>query len=219
VRFIENNDSLDTVSNSVLVNIESCILKKYYPLNLNDTLDQRLLQNYNQKKFRLNCKASKSIQNTVKDDTIKLMLLMDKQKDLEFFPRFNNLVFIQQWRARKEIADQEQLIGLGDRNKIKLNPQGGHLRRVLAYNVNRRIVRTLRFERAAGGEKIYTILNVYECNDGLYEAVLRWGKIEGTAVGGGTLKYPLGDKTAMLYYISHLRGFYGLMHEFKSDSA
>ncbi len=46
------------------------------------------------------------------------------------------------------------------------------------------------------GKKIYSILNVYEStSDGLlFEAVLRWGDVEGTSCNGGTLRYPLGMK-------------------------
>ncbi len=52
-----------------------------------------------------------------------------------------------------------------------------------------------------------------------YVGVLRWGTVEGTAVNGDTLKFPLGNKQAVEYYIMHFKGFYGILHTLISDSA
>jgi hypothetical protein len=49
--------------------------------------------------------------------------------------------------------------------------------------------------------------------------VLRWGTVEGTAINGDTLKFPLGNKQAVEYYIMHFKGFYGILHTLISDSA
>ena len=63
------------------------------------------------------------------------------------------------------------------------------------------------------------MLNVYELPDNTYEGVLRWGTVEGTAIDGQTLRYPIGNKQAVEYYIAHFKGFYGIVHQLVSDSA
>lgn len=68
-------------------------------------------------------------------------------------------------------------------------------------------------------DRIYSILNVYELDGGQYEGVLRWGTQEGTAIDGDTIRFPLGNKPAVDYYIAHFKGFYGIIHKLISDSA
>jgi hypothetical protein len=61
-------------------------------------------------------------------------------------------------------------------------------------------------------------MNVYDLGDGQYEGVLRWGNAEGTAIGGDTIKYPLGNRQSVEYYIAHFRGFYGILHKLVADT-
>lgn len=69
----------------------------------------------------------------------------------------------------------------------------------------------------------------------MYEGILRWGAqegiaidiIPGSAIDGDTLRYPIGNKQAVDYYVAHFRGifkllmlgFYGIRHKLVSDSA
>jgi hypothetical protein len=80
--------------------------------------------------------------------------LIEKANDIDFYPRFAQLSFIEDWKKKKKMADEEQMIGLGDKQKIKLTTSGisGILKlinvsapkKILSYNMNRRIVRTLK---------------------------------------------------------------------------
>ncbi|KAJ3093059.1 hypothetical protein HK102_010964 [Quaeritorhiza haematococci] len=68
--------------------------------------------------------------------------------------------------------------------------------------------------------KMHTILNVYETEPDEFEAVLRWGNVEGTSTGNGnTLRYPLGNAVAAEHYIAHFRNFYGLTNNLLADTA
>jgi hypothetical protein len=231
-RFIELNHKCEIDS----VEIESKILNQIYPkldLSLKSNFNDKLLKHYNAKKYLTKSSvASNPLASSVqaenkiskRNEFIKIVMLLDKG-NLEFYPRFNQYNFVQEWRRNKDLADQEQLIGLGDKNKIKINPLGNVCnlqlmlaRKMLVYNMNRRIIRTLRFESSVGGETINTMLNVYELPEGTYEAVLRWG-VDGTSVKGDTLRYPIGNKQAVEYYVAHFKGFYGLRHKLVSDSA
>lgn len=67
---------------------------------------------------------------------------------------------------------------------------------------------------------------MYELSDGLFEGVIRWGSQEGTAIGGDTIRYPLGNKSAVDYYVNHFRGtfnltrgFYGIVNKLTADTA
>ena len=66
---------------------------------------------------------------------------------------------------------------------------------------------------------MYTTFNVYDIGQGEYEGVLRWGKSDGTSLGGSTLAFPIGNKIAVEYYIGHFKGFYGMTHSLISDNA
>ena len=214
-RFIENYGDADPVE------VEARLLPALFKIDLDKDLRTGLENNYNKRKF-MNLKEPKSTVAEIQPDVtdLKLMLLMDKNRDLEFYPRFTQQQFVDEWKRKNEMARQESLIGLGDKNTIKLFPQGNSIqtRRQLIYNMNRRIIRTLRFHSVVNSKDVFTILNVYEVGEGSFEAVLRWGSVEGTATDGGTLRYALGNKQAVEYYIAHFKGFYGVLHALKSDS-
>lgn len=59
---------------------------------------------------------------------------------------------------------------------------------------------------------------MYEIFPNEFEAILRWGSVEGTSINGSTLRYPLGNKVAVEYYIGHFKGFYGITHRLVLDS-
>ena len=147
------------------------------------------------------------------DESKRLQLLMGKQS--EFCPRFSQQSFVEEWRKKKQMADAEPLIGLNDKSKIK-HPN------MLQFNVNRRVVRTLKFEQATSTRTLYTTLNVYDVNNSSneYEAVMRWGESEGTSLGKehNTIRFPLGNKMAVEYYVGHLKGFYGINHKLVSEN-
>lgn len=216
-RFIENYGDANPVE------IEAKLLPQLYKIDLDADLTSTLQKHYNKRKFTMLQPKEVRVEPQPQDVTdLKLMLLMDRNRDLEFYPRFRQQQFVDEWKRKQEIAKSESLIGLGDKNTIKLFPQSNSIqpiqRRVLVYNMNRRIIRTLRFHSKVNSKDIFTILNVYEVGENSFEAVLRWGSSEGTAIDGGTLKYALGNKQAVEYYIAHFKGFYGVLHELKSDS-
>jgi hypothetical protein len=166
--------------------IEQKLLLKLHPkLSLGNTFHANNSKQYNAKKYLVNKTTVKKEQKkpSERKELIKLMLLLDKGK-LEFYPRFNQLSFVEEWRAKKEQANREQMIGLGDKNKIKINPMGNQTRKLLTFNLNRRIIKTLRFESNCKNDNVSTILNVYELPEGMHEGVLRSGVGEGMAVNG-----------------------------------
>jgi hypothetical protein len=68
--------------------------------------------------------------------------------------------------------------------------------------------------------KFYHILNIYECNSKDFEAILRWGDVEGTSNNGGTLHFPIGSgKSAVDLFLAHFKSLYALDHNFIIDSA
>ena len=181
--------------------------------------------NYHRQMYSLPMKRKKVDQvaePAIKQDVHDLFMLMDNGEAREFYSRFSQLNFVEEWRKQQKLANDEALVGLGDKNKIKLNktPTGYTHRKLLAYNINRRIVRTLRFENVISSRKFFHILNVYDAGNQEFEAVLRWGDVEGTANQGGTLKFPLGvGKSAVDLFIGHFKALYGMTHTFIVDSA
>ena len=78
-----------------------------------------------------------------------------QNQNTEFYPRFSQLNFIEDWRRKEKQADEEALIGLGDKTRIKLTSSGiAAPRKMLAYNQNRKIVRTVRFESVVNKGRI-----------------------------------------------------------------
>ncbi|EGF79511.1 hypothetical protein BATDEDRAFT_89736 [Batrachochytrium dendrobatidis JAM81] len=154
--------------------------------------------------------------STKKLENDRMMLMMSK--DREFFPQYKQMSFIDEWRRKKHMADSEVLIELSDR---PLNHSAGNNRNQLLHNTNRRIIRTLKFEKHIGDKIIHTILNVYDMGSEQYEGVLRWGEIEGTSLGkmAETIRFNIGNKVAVEYYVGHFRGFYGANHQLISDVA
>ena len=65
--------------------------------------------------------------------------------------------------------------------------------------------------------KTFTLLNIYEVSFNEYEAVLRWGTIDGTSLNGSSLRYPIGNKVAVEYYVGHFKGFYGITSKMVAD--
>lgn len=62
-------------------------------------------------------------------------------------PKFNLLSFVEEWRRNKKLADEEVLVGLGDKNKIKIGLKNNtQPQKRLQYNKNVKIMRTLKFE-------------------------------------------------------------------------
>jgi hypothetical protein len=112
---------------------------------------------YNSQKFKRVHRVSKKSHPAVMDTILDPMMTVTR----EFVPRFSQYKFVQDWKQKQHLACNELLIGLGDKNKIKINPMGNASRKMLIHNLNRRIIRTLRFE-SNNTKKVYTILNVYE---------------------------------------------------------
>jgi hypothetical protein len=141
------------------VQVESLILPILNPeLDLDPSTDvcfRKSIENYNNTKYLFHTKKRKAGDESQKEreemesqrkQDVKLLLLMDKAKDMEFYPRFSQLNFVEDWRKKNKLANEEQLIGLGDKQKIKLNSSGITApRKMLSYNMNRKIMRTLRF--------------------------------------------------------------------------
>lgn len=135
--------------------------------------------------------------------------------------RFNQLAFIEEWRRNRKAANEEILVGLGDKTKIKLRPVSATAPpvRKLIHNNNRRIVRTLRFESGANAVQYFHVLNVYERTTAEFEAVLRWGTSEGTAIDGGTMKFQLGvGKDVVEFFCAQFKTYYGTSHTLMMDS-
>jgi hypothetical protein len=118
--------------------------------------NQKANEYYNLQKFKRVHRVSKKTQ-AVMDTIMDPMMTATR----EFVPRFGQYKFVQDWKQKQHLACNELLIGLGDKNKIKINPMGNASRKMLIHNLNRRIIRTLRFE-SNNTKKVYTILNVYE---------------------------------------------------------
>ncbi|KAI8909596.1 Spt20 family-domain-containing protein [Gorgonomyces haynaldii] len=180
--------------------------------------------NYNKLKYTLGQKRkleeSEPIQS--KEETQELMLLMNNSENSEFFSRFNQFSFVEEWRKKKRLADEEVLTGLGDKNKIKLNktPTGFAPKKTLGFNANRKIVRTLRFESVINKVKFYHMLNVYDVGNQDFEAVLRWGDQEGTAHNGDTIHFPVGNgKLTVDQFIGSFKNVYGINSNFVIDNA
>lgn len=195
-------------------------------LDLRPTINvvrEKSISNYNKVKY-LSRKRGSPVEegdNQVEErkKNARLLLLMDKAKDVQFYPRFTQHSFVEDWRRKQKLASEETLFGLGDKNKIKLTSSGiATPRQILVDNVNRRIIKTLRFESAVNDKKVYSLLNVYALDMGLFEAVLRWGTTEGTSINGDTLRFPIGNRTAVEFYLGHFKGFYGCMHMLSSES-
>lgn len=184
------------------------------------------IKHYNSAKYTYPVK--RTLDTSIKDDrddidrqqqTKRMVLAEDEKQSTEFYPRFSQLEFVEEWRKKKKQADEEALIGLGDKTRIKITAIGiAAPKRMLVYNQNRRIVKTLRFESVVNNYRIYSIFNAYDIGDGQYEGVLRYGTQEGTSIGGLTLRYPIGNKHAVDYYTAHFRGFYGILHKVVAEN-
>jgi hypothetical protein len=200
---------------------EAAFVTLYHTLNLNpsfDTLFKEQTMHYNRIKmpFVINKKRKFNKQECSMQEVKKLTLMLN---DSTFIPKFNLLSFIQDWRKKKDTGDAQVLQVLPDKKKVKKNG-------VSIVGPQSNCVRTLKFEQEILNSKLnylikekkYTILNIYEIFQNEFEAILRWGSIEGTSVNGSTLRYPLGNKVAVEYYIGHFKGFYGITHRLVLDS-
>ncbi|KAI8897530.1 hypothetical protein BC833DRAFT_593481 [Globomyces pollinis-pini] len=188
----------------------------------------KTLQAYNKNKYFLKRKrpsdwADKEKEEIERKESAKLMLLMDKTNNVEFYPRFSQISFVEDWRKNKQEAEKMFLKGKNDKNTIRLNLNPlARKTTQLEYNLNSRILRTIKFEsiqeRPDPCTKMYTKFNIYEVGDDSFEGVLRWGKAEGTSIGGDTLRYLIGNKEAVDHYVSQFKQFYGLLHKCVYDS-
>ena len=86
---------------------------------------------------------------------------------------------------------------------------------------NKKAIRTLKFEMQGKRVTIHTILNVYESDDGSYEAVLRYGDQEGLCSGkyGNTIRFNIGNATAVEFFCAHFKSHYGLTNKCISDTS
>jgi hypothetical protein len=91
------------------------VLPIYYPLDLTTDFNTRSIQYYNRIKYRKRHRAAS------KQEQTEIPLIEPK---MDFFPRFQQYKFIEDWKRKQAASDQELLIGLGDKNKIKINPSG-----------------------------------------------------------------------------------------------
>ncbi|KAJ3275175.1 Transcription factor spt20 [Borealophlyctis nickersoniae] len=170
---------------------------------------------YNDAKYRIPKKrprdwVEKEEQVAKRRESNKLMLIMDERRSREFHPTFSMYSFVEDWRKKKEKADQEVMPGWGDKKKGRRNS----LSNVHLNPPNRKIVRTLRFQQEfqLTGVTTYTMLNIYSAERGMYEAVLRTGTNEGTGTSKGafrgyTHRFPLGNEHATYLYIGEYKGF------------
>ncbi|KAI9029285.1 Spt20 family-domain-containing protein [Hyaloraphidium curvatum] len=146
---------------------------------------------------------------TSKRENLQMMTVMDNHKP-EFYPSFRKLAFVEEWRRQKAEADREPLAygaAVDSKKKQRTGPP------LLVAN-NLRNVRSIRFERKHGKDeagndvRLYTILNIYERQQGgPYSAVLRWGTVPDTAINGGTLQFGLGNKEAAQMFLKNMAPF------------
>ena len=145
---------------------------------------------------------------------------------------------MQDWKRRKGQADAESLVpAMTNESQRKKSLSKKPLAPFLH---GKRCVRSLKFEHEIDKgvyycssvdffkvqktypshfEKVktYTLLNIYEVSFNEYEAVLRWGTVDGTSLNGSCLRYPIGNKVAVEYYVGHFKGFYGITSKLVAD--
>ncbi|TPX32949.1 hypothetical protein SeMB42_g07547, partial [Synchytrium endobioticum] len=163
---------------------------------------------FNEKKFLARPKRKRDWAEVedaeAKKKKVTSKLMRYKEQSHEFHPTFSRFAFVEDWKRKKTMADMEVLPGVDSKQRNKVS-------RKLQINIGKKLVRTVKWERDSEKGKVYTILNIYENSPTDYEAVFRWGNTEGTAAGNGsTLKYPVGNATAVDYYLAHVKGFYSI---------
>ncbi|KAJ3084406.1 hypothetical protein HDU99_001238 [Rhizoclosmatium hyalinum] len=123
-----------------------------------------------------------------------------------FQPRFARLQFIEEYRKRKRAFDNEIMLGVRKNKKLTTDPLN-----------NYEVIRTCRFEQTLTQGTVHTILNIVQSGTGSneYEAVMRIGNEFGNAAGpfGTTLRYPIGNITAVDNYLGYFKSFFGLTHK------
>ncbi|KAI9361224.1 hypothetical protein DFJ73DRAFT_814462 [Zopfochytrium polystomum] len=211
-------DPAQPVTEDLLLDVEAKILAETEPLCLDPSPSVAALSNliaYNESKYHCRRKRSRDQREREEEaaeqkQNVKMMLIVDEKRD--FNPTFSRLQFIEDYRQRKAKADSEVMVGQDFfKKKPKKNappavPPPSHLNTQPIY-------KTVRFEQEMKRGKLYTILNVVETGrPDEYEAILRWGDVEGTAVGplGGTMRFPVGNAAAAENYISIFKNFYGI---------
>lgn len=112
-------------------------------------------------------------------------------KPKEFWPRFQQYSFIEAWRRKRELADNEQLCGpekkKGRRGSVAVAMLGG-----------KKVVRAVRFE--APSDKVqcrYLSLFVVDLGRNVFEIIIRLGSQEGTAIRGQSLRFDVGNDAAV----------------------
>ncbi|KAI8806441.1 Spt20 family-domain-containing protein [Cladochytrium replicatum] len=207
---LEELGLLTEFSEQELSRCEAKILTALEPtLCLEPTLDVLRVKsqlNYNATKYRVPRKrprdwAEKEEKEARKEESNRLMMIMEDEHKRNFHPRFGLLTFIEDWRKKRAVADAEPIITLDNKNKRR-RMSNSLPNSVLNHG---KLVRTLRFISDHKDGKQYMILNFYEMGNGDYEAVLRWGDQEGTAINGTTMRFPIGNVHAVDYYVSNMR--------------
>ncbi|KAJ3411522.1 Transcription factor spt20 [Chytridiales sp. JEL 0842] len=177
---------------------------------------------YNQTKYR-QCRKrpreslEKEEEAAEKKATMKMMLLSDEKR--EFQPTFSRAMFIEDYRRRKMLEDEEVMLGVVEQKKTKQRKLAG----TSSLNSSK-VIKTIRFEQPyeISGETIYTIFNVVESGmPDEYEGIIRRGNAEGTAKGkhGLMLRFPIGNLAAVEKYMHYFKNFYSVDNKLKNQSA
>ncbi|RCH79911.1 Transcription factor spt20, partial [Rhizopus stolonifer] len=147
-------------------------------------------------------------------ESMRLLTLKDKRakRTFPFEPSFSKISYLQDWRAKKQKSNAEPLPSIdlkkGKGRKALLEP--------VTLSDGKKCVRTLRFERSEGEQKVYTLINIYLLN-GQYDGVLRWGTAYDTSIDGGNIKFNLGPEHLMEAYITQVKSTYGQFNNLISD--
>ncbi|KAJ3178824.1 Transcription factor spt20 [Geranomyces variabilis] len=177
---------------------------------------QANIQHFNETKYRIARKrprnwAAKEEDDEKKRQSDKMMLIMDERQVKEFHPKFATYTFVEDWKRKKAMADAEPLVTLEDKMKSK----GSGKKPDANCNINvdsANLIRSLLYKQHFQSTNItmYTTVNVYQMSDGQCYCTLRWGNAPGTGTGqgrltGSTLRFPLGNYAAAVYYIKSLK--------------
>ncbi|KAI8916501.1 Spt20 family-domain-containing protein [Powellomyces hirtus] len=218
---LRNSGTGETLTQDAALEVEAkTLLATRATLNLDPSPHIGRLANinhFNDTKYRIARKrprnwAAKEEDDEKKRESDKLMLIMDERRIKEFHPKFAKFAFVEDWKKKKALADAEPLVTLDDKIKAK-----GSARTKPDANCNLNVdsanlIRSLLYQQKFKSLDIimYTTVNVYQMADGQCYCTLRWGNAPGTGAGegrltGSTLRFPLGNYAAALYYIKSLK--------------
>ncbi|KAJ3332234.1 Transcription factor spt20 [Blyttiomyces sp. JEL0837] len=221
---VKSLDPSKPVTEDMLLDIESKLLVATEPdlcLDPSPKVAQVSSQiAYNQSKYRVKLKRSRHQMEREEEaaemkQNLKLMLLDEKR---DFHPTFSRLQFIEEYRKKRKIADAEVVLGLEFK---KAKQRKGAANNAAQLQNLAKVTRTIRYEKAYSRGTLYTLLNIIETGPDEYEALLRYGDVEGTALGpyGGSHRFPVGNAAAVDYYIGHFKNFYSLTNDLKQQYA